>query len=123
MANLEWASDLALKMIGKYGASIRVTVQKPNSDSDEPWKPTEPTEVSRPVKGLFTRFEQKYIDGTLVKQEDRRVLVAGLELRDLDPEVRISGQISMGSHVWQIISINQVAPDENTALYIFQVRK
>lgn len=124
MANLEWASDLAVKLIAKYGADITIKIFTPGVvDPDKPWEEVPPVETSIDTKGIFTQFRQEHIDGTLVKQEDRRVLVAGLSLKEAALEARLNGQVVLGSNVWQIISISQVAPDENTILYVFQVRK
>lgn len=124
MANLEWASDLAVELIAEYGADITIKIFTPGVvDPDKPWEEAPPIETSVNTKGVFTLFKQEHIDGTLIKQEDRRVLVAGLSLREASLETRLNGHIILGSNVWQIISISQVAPDENTILYVFQVRK
>lgn len=124
MANLEWASDLAVELIAEYGANITVKIFTPGVTSpNKPWEEVPPVETTADTKGVFTLFKQEHIDGTLIKQEDRRVLVAGLSLKEATLEAQLNGHVVLGSNVWQIISISQIAPDENTILYVFQVRK
>lgn len=124
MANLEWASDLAVELLDEYGTEITIRFYTPApKPPGRPFDIVDPIENSIVTIGLFTQFRQEHIDGTLIKQEDRRVLVAGLNLRDSGIETRLNGHIELGSQKWQIIAVNQIAPDENTILFVFQVRK
>lgn len=123
MSNLEWAQKLSKRLINKYGAEITVRMTLPAPEPDNPWDPVEPVKFEKEVRGLFSRFQKEHIDGTLIKQEDRQVYVAGLDLPESQIAIRLNGQVQMGSQIWQVISIDLVAPDENTILYLFHVRR
>ena len=125
MANLEWASELASDLIGDYGAQIDVTVFFPGIPTN-PWEEAEPEKVEyKGLTGLFTRFREELVNGTLIKSEDRRVLVPGLDLGERDFEARIRAHITLAKtgQIWQVQDISRVAPDENTIIYIFHARK
>lgn len=123
MSNLKWAQKLSKRLINKYGADITVRMLLPAEDPDVPWNPLEPIKFEKKVKGLFSLYLQEHIDGTLIKQEDRQVYVAGLDLPADQIAVRLNGQIQLGTQIWQVISIEEVAPDGNSILYLFQVRR
>lgn len=125
MANLEWASDLASDLIGDYGAKILISMYFPGTAAN-PWEEAEPIKQDYDnLTGLFTRFDERLVNGTLIKSEDRRVLVPGLDLGEQNFESRLRGSITVKEtgRVWQIQDVARVAPDENTVVYIFHVRK
>lgn len=128
MANLEWASELASDLIGDYGASVSISLFFPGQ-AQNPWEEAKPVErVFDSLTGLFTRFEEKAIDGTRIKESDRRVLIPGFDLGEQSFETWLNGHLVVYKEdspwkTWQIVGISQIAPDENTVIYVLHVRK
>lgn len=125
MANLEWAQDLASELIDEYGTDITIKLWMPVTDPSNPWVEQPPAEVSYPdLRGLFTNFKIEQIDGTLIQEQDRLVLVAGQDLEVVDFQKRLRGTVTLDAtgQAWQIRGINVVAPDEFDVLYKIHVR-
>lgn len=120
MANLEWASELATDMIDRYGADLTINLWYPGTSAN-PIEEAEPVKFEFPTKGLFTHFDHSLVNGTYIRKEDRRVVVAAQTLGDF--EARIRGSIlTAAGRIWQIVDIQELAPDENVILYSIQVR-
>lgn len=80
---------------------------------------TRPTTSSHSARGIVDDYDEKQVDGTLIQQGDRRVLllgdtIAGRKVPEPNDEVTISG----GTYV-----IVRVATDPDKAAYVCQARR
>lgn len=111
----------ALNQIADKGRNITVRY----AGSDQVYDPendtfTSGTDTDVTVKGVFTQFRKKDIDGELIKLTDKRVLIAGTAL-DNAPDN--NSKIVDGGDVYQVINTDAVQPADEVILYMVQVRR
>ncbi len=110
----------ALKQINDKGRSV--TVRYPSSDdaydpATDTFTSGDPVNVA--AKGVFTSFQNKDIDGELIKRTDKRVLIAGTALDDVPNN---DAKIIDGAKTYSVINTEVVQPAETVVLYMIQVR-
>jgi hypothetical protein len=111
----------ALKQINDKGRTIIVSmpsdlqVYDPATDTF-----TSGTDETQTVKGLFTNFNQKDIDGELIKQSDNRVLIPASSLTE---KPTTKGTVIDESVVYSIQNVDEVRPGDVAILYMVQVRR
>jgi hypothetical protein len=119
--NYSGIGAVALKQINDKGRDITVRY----AGNDQVYNPatdtfTAGTDVDVPVKGVFTQFAKKDIDGELIKVTDKRVLIAGTAL-DNAPEN--NSKIIDGGIEYQVINTETIQPSDTVVLYMVQVRR
>lgn len=70
--------------------------------------------------GLFTTFDESQIDGTLVRRDDRLVLIAAEGLAQVPSAEQ---QVIDNGEVWQVVAANGVDPGSQPLLYRLQIRR
>ena len=121
MSLYENMANTALKQINDKGRSISIVspgtdqVYDPATDSF-----TAGTDTALTVKGLFTQFAKKDIDGELIKTSDKRVLIAASSLAAA-PET--GDKITDGGITYNVMNTDTVQPGDTAILYMVQVRR
>lgn len=77
------------------------------------------TEATYTVTGAVFDFPQSIIDGTLIQQGDKKVLISALGLT-VDPDVDDSLTIATIAH--QIVNVKKISPAGITVIWQLQVR-
>jgi hypothetical protein len=111
----------ALRMINEKGRLIRIVVAggdevyDPNTDTFTPGTPDESQ-----VKGVFTQFAVKDVDGELILRTDKKVLIAAAAL---DAAPTPADQLIDGAVSYKVINTETVQPGDTALLYMVQVRR
>ena len=113
MANIyDKASVTAEKMINKYGrTSYLVSITKSGLDYDPIV-----TETEIEIKLLESRFSVNEIDGTLIKTDDKKLLIAGNVAPTIEMKIKDSGK------KYSIINIIETKPGDKLILSKIQAR-
>jgi hypothetical protein len=77
------------------------------------------TEATYSVTGAVFDFPAAVIDGTLIQQGDKKVLVSALGL-SVEPDVDDS--LTIGGTAHQIVQVKKLSPAGTTVLWTLQVR-
>lgn len=122
MARFDNAIALAKRLIKKNGqvVTLRGFSGTPAPDPDKPWKPGPNVPQDQPIEAVFLDYEQKYIDGELVRMGDQRVFMPADGLT-VAPEVE--GVILRGAETWKIVNVKPLAPNGQQIMYEIQVRQ
>ena len=116
-------ASMALQLVelfGKDGYAIR-RITPGESDPATPTKPGAETIVDYVCKAAITDFKIKEIDGTVVLQGDKQVIIA---VTDTLPDQIIEGDVFVdGDITWNIVTpVNPVEVNGIKVVYILQVR-
>lgn len=109
--------DAALAEVGRdTGAGdVPVTFLEPSGEPSNPWDAEAGAPIERPIRAMVQNYPLGMIDGTLIRQEDRRLMVSAS-----GPEPKVNWRLSLGGVTYSIISIRKIAPG-NVPLY-FEVQ-
>jgi hypothetical protein len=121
MAQYDKAIALALKLITKYGTSIKVRrITDAVADPTKPWRVTGQTAVDATGVGVFLDYEQKAVDGETILRGDQKVLIAasGLTVAPAPKD-----RIVRGTEVWDVVSVQPLKPGDQIVMYEVQVRQ
>lgn len=120
---MDWTKwqDKAASMIGNYGADItvRLLTRSGYSAASDTYATIATTDYV--IKGLITNYDEADIDGTIIQNGDRRVLIYAKGLPALESSVD-EIQIIYGGIAWNPISIVPLKPGGTTILYYLQCR-
>ena len=110
----------ALAQINDKGRAL--TVRYPSEDNaydpaTDTFTSGDPTDIF--TKGVFTSFQNKDVDGELIKRTDKRVLIAGTSLSEIPNS---DGKIIDGARTYSIINTEAIQPADTVVLYMIQVR-
>ncbi|MBT9158781.1 MAG: hypothetical protein DDT26_00028 [Dehalococcoidia bacterium] len=114
------AIEAAKRLIDAKGEAATVRRVVPGSPNvDQPWKAAPPMAVDFPVSAVWLNFGtqsagQEYWQGSLVKANDRKVLIAAVDLAGLSTSdfiVRADGS------VWKITSVQILDPNGEKILW------
>ena len=113
MANIyDKALSTAEKMINKYGrTSYLVSITKSGVDYDPVI-----TETEVEIKLLESRFSVNEIDGTLIKTDDKKFLIAGSVAPTIEMKIKDNGKS------YSIINILETKPGNKLILSKIQAR-
>ena len=111
----------ALRMIAEKGRSIEVL----SPGSEQVYDPltdefTAGVDTSVTVKGVFTQFSTKDIDGELVLRTDKKVLIAAASLPRAPSN---EDKIKDGEEIYRVINTEITKPGDTALLYMAQVRR
>ncbi len=106
-------AKLASEMITEYGRDM---IMRTYTESGPSYSPVR-TPVDVGLKGVFTKFKTSDVDGTLIKKEDKMVLIDSAVV----PEK--SASIIDGGNVYEIVDFDEIAPGTTSILYKLQARK
>jgi hypothetical protein len=123
---------VAERLIEENGRSMSLRRMDQGNPADplRPWRASDGDDnIALTVIGVFIDFDLEDIDGTLVKQGDKRVLVAATSVEDAAEvgmdfdEVEDFDSLFDGSENWKIVKVNVIEPGTLRILYDIQVRK
>lgn len=108
---------------GEVARVRRITPGVPNPA--EPWKPVPPTTVEVEVAAVFLNYNlqssgEPYVNGSLIKTGDKKVLVAALDITDITSSDKI---IRADGTVYQVINPKLLDPNGQKILWTLQVRQ
>lgn len=111
----------ALRMIYKSGRNIEVTTIGTGGEYDPATGTFLPsTDDKYQIKGVFTNFDIKEIDGTNVLHTDQKVLIAAGSL----PIMPKSGDTIKDSGAeYAVVNTNSIKPGDTAILYEVQIRR
>jgi len=119
--NYTTAQKLALKQIDDKGRTIVIpSVTDAGTFDPDTFTFVEGSTENNSVKGLFTNFRAQDVDGTTIKREDKRVLIAATSL---DSAPTPSDVIIDGDVEYEIINCDTLMPGDVPILYMVQVRR
>ncbi|MEW4469009.1 hypothetical protein AB1K62_14375 [Parasphingorhabdus sp. JC815] len=109
------AFDEVAKEVGD--GSFVLTLIQPATQPQNPWDPPagEPTETS--LSGIVQNYPLGLIDGTLIRSEDRKVM-----LDATGPRPAVSDKLRIGGIEYAFISIREEAPSGVPVYYECQCR-
>lgn len=111
----------ALAQINDKGRSITVRYAGEDQEYDPATDTfTAGTDIDVTVNGVFTQFRKQDIDGELILQTDKRVLIAGTALTN-QPEN--NSKIIDGGTEYEVINTDTVQTGDTILLYMVQVRR
>lgn len=127
MGELDWAVALAKELIKKYGqvATLRALGRPAIPDPAKPHRPGPPTVADNSVDCVFLDYEQKYIDGTVIRMGDQRVYMPSTATDGVTPVTPdVDGLVLRGTaKPWKIVSVKPLNPNGQQIMYDLQVRQ
>lgn len=120
MAEYDKAIALAKRLIEKKGRLMsfqRVSTDAP--DPDTPWEVDVIATPKHSARAVVFPVEQKYVDGTTIRQTDQQMLVAAASLPE---ELTLSFRIQDGGLTYEVVKIEELKPGEQRILYTVFVR-
>lgn len=113
---------LAKSLIGKFGrsATLKRSSTAYYDASVGKNRATSPTDVSCTV--VITEFEQREVDGSLVKAGDRKGLVSASALGNVEP-VANRDTLVEGGRTWQIVRFIGYSSGAQEAAYELHLRR
>lgn len=114
---LQQRADLSIKKNGKHA-----TLRKASAASYDPVTGVETgaTSADHAVSIVEANFRQQEIDGTLIRQDDKKALMSAYK-STADPEVDDS--IVIDSDTFNIVSIKSIQPGDTVIYYELQLRR
>lgn len=111
----------ALRMIADKGRALLITMPGTEHEYD-PLSDTftEGEDETATVKGVFTKFATKEIDGELILRTDKKVLIAAASLTQVPDN---TATITDGGVIYNIINTEIVQPGDTPLLYLVQARR
>jgi hypothetical protein len=110
-------TQTAEPLLERFGKSA--TLIKPGTPSGPPYNPVPGVPTEHPVTVVQTEYKLRDIDGTLIQQGDKKLLVSTKNA----PVPAMNDTIRSGSVVYQIINILPLDPGPVVMLWRLQVRK
>lgn len=113
MSAYDRAAATALKLLNKYGQNVTVTSIASGSYSNGSVTTTSTTSTA---KGLITANDTKNIDGTLIKQGDKKLLL------DASASVSVGDTVTVNSVVYSVIMTDEKNYNGTRVLWVSIVR-
>lgn len=107
----------ALRLLDKFGMAGQIVRGTPGSGPV--WDPGEPVVTSYPCTMAVLKFDNKDIDGTLIKATDKKVYVAA---KGLSIVPTTTDRISIGGVQHTIVRVMPLNPAGVNIYYEFQAR-
>jgi hypothetical protein len=121
------AIDLAARLIIKKGREVifrHLETDTTTVNPDRPWDKPAPLKGDQKLKMVFLDYEQKRIDGTAIKTNDKQVLMFAKGVKyEPTTKDKIIDLPKDGGKLWNIVNVEIVKPGEEAVMYILQVRR
>ena len=112
---------LAKALTGTFGRTATLKrASTPNYNDDTGKTTTSQTSVTCNV--VLSKFEQRQVDGTLVRQGDRIAIVSRLDLGSVEPKPN-QDTLTIGSVIWQVVRVIGYSSGANEAAYELHLRR
>jgi hypothetical protein len=111
--------DAALREVARDvgDGEFVVTLQTPTGAPANPWDASTGAPVSTELPALMQAYPQSMIDGKLIQQGDRRVMVSAL-----GPKPKTADRLVIQSVTHRIISVEETGPSGVALFYEVQAR-
>lgn len=107
----------AAKAIKKSGVAMTLN-RKSTTAATNPWEPPKETTTAYPCNGVITNYSAHEIDGTVIRRDDRKVLLAaGLPVVPTTADTLTIGGVELA-----IMHVEPIAPSNDPIIYTVQVR-
>lgn len=94
-----------------------VTLTQSTGGPATPWAGGAPSEANTPLPAIVSDFPQTMIDGTLIQQGDRRVMMAAT-----GPKPTTADKLTVNGTTYRIISVRESGPSGVPLYYWVQAR-
>jgi hypothetical protein len=102
----------ASELVGRFGTDANIVRLASSGDGYDPTL----TATNLPCKAVVTYFKRHEIDGSLVQQNDRKILVTG------DNEPKPDDRFTVDGLTLTIMSVRSVRPASTTLVWVVQAR-
>jgi len=118
-ASIQSEVDAALREVAVDvgNGEFLVTLQVPTSAPDNPWDAPAGAPSETELPALVSDFPQSMIDGTLIQQGDRRVMMSAR-----GPKPTTADKLVIGAVTYRIISVRETGPSGVPLYYMVQAR-
>jgi len=108
----------AAKAIKKSGVAMTLN-RKSTTAATNPWEPPTETTTAYSCNGVITNYSAYEIDGTVIRRDDRKVLLAagGLAVVPTTADTLTIGGVELA-----IMHVEPIAPSNDPIIYTVQVR-
>lgn len=108
----------AAKSIKKSGVAMALN-RKSTTAANNPWEPPTETKTTYSCYGVITNYAANEIDGTVIRRDDRKVLLAagGLAVMPTTADTLTIGGVELA-----IMHVEPIAPSNVPIIYTVQVR-
>ena len=116
--NYTASAATAARLIQRFGSAVTMGRSVPGAYNPATGAPAAPTVTSQTVQAVVLDFPQRYIDGTLIRAGDRRVLVSAV-----GTTAPLAGDtLTWNSQALVVVSVKELGPAGTAVLYTLQVR-
>lgn len=121
MTQFAGMANTALKLITKYGESVvlRSFGTPAIADPNKPWRKSAPTTVDNTVRAVFLEINARTLPLRETLTGDMIVYIAHKGI-PIVPE--LEHKIVRQNRVWSIVAKETIQPNDETLMYILQVR-
>lgn len=123
MADFVALAATAKRLIDANGRDVTLRqLDRGHANGSQPWRKPGATNVDvGPLKGVIVPFESNDIDGTLIRESDKKALVAANDTGA--NEIEKFDELIDGSDIWKIVRVKVINPGTTRVLYIIQLRQ
>ncbi len=104
---------------GRAVSIVRVVDGAP-ADPAKPWDLPAASRTDHATHGLFTAYERRIVDGTLIRADDQKVLIPAQGLA-IAPTTK--DRLEDDGSEWRILSVKPLRPGDSVILYELHVRR
>lgn len=124
MARFDNQIVTAKRLINRNGeqSTFRRTTLAPPLGGD-PWDPSVPTVANTVVDAVWLEFDERRIDGELIKVGDQEVFIAASDLPSVQPDGATDVLIRASGEQWAIVRTETLAPNGQVILHQVHVRR
>jgi hypothetical protein len=94
-----------------------VTLQEPTAAPANPWDAPGGSPVQTELRAMVTDYPQTLIDGTLIQQNDRRVMLSAV-----GPKPSTADRLVILGVSYRIINVQETGPSGTALYYVVQAR-
>lgn len=125
MAGYDSVIALAKRLITKKGqeVALRGFTTGTAPDPAKPWEPGANSVSDQTVSAVFLDYEQKYVDGTMIRTGDQIVYMPSTDVLDVAIAPQVDGLVLRGAEVWEIVNSRPLNPAGQPIMYVLQVRQ
>lgn len=121
MVNYTRIASTAQRLINDNGRDVSLKrISRTPGDSNKPWRGPAAAEESFTVKAVVFPYEEKDVDGSIVRLGDKRMYVAA---NALGQEMATMDAVEDGGVRYRIVVANIIAPGAVSVVYEIQLRR
>lgn len=116
--NYTSSAATADRLIQKFGTTVTMARSVPGAYNPATGAPGTPTDTTQDVKAVVLDYPQKYIDGTLIREGDRKALVSAVGTTAPQPDDTFTWK----GQALVVVQAKELGPAGTAVLYTLQVR-